>query len=166
MRDFWDVCRCLWCEDTAFSRDVDLAGSFVSDPCRWLLRASTCPRLALLRHKTLWGLVNAVFAQWTRLITELLLSDSKRESIIMIQWENIQWSITHITLTSIYVVQKCSVSVLSSKMKYLHILGFPSTLCLVNLRAQLMWTSDFPCLKGDMLPCPIYLTDWSGNDNC
>jgi len=84
----------------------------------------------------------------------------------MIQWENIQWSITHITLTSICVVQQYRVSVLSSIMKYLHILGFPGTVCSVILREQLMWTLDFLLQKGEVLPFPIYTTDWSGNGNC
>lgn len=60
---------------------------------------------------------------------ELLSRDSKGASVIMIQWENTQWSITHVTLSSGYVVQQGSGSDLSSSVKYLCVLGVPSTLC-------------------------------------
>lgn len=72
----------------------------------------------------------------------------------MIQWESIQWSITHIILTSIYVVQQCSVSALSCNVKDLCIWGLPSTLCSVILRVQLLRTLHFPFLMGEVPPYP------------
>lgn len=130
MRDF---CGCLWAP-VAWCSLLPEVG-FVSDLALWLLWAGMSLRLALLRHKTLWGLVGAVVARWISFITELLSSDSKWASIIMIQRENTQWSVTHVTPSSIYVVQQRIGSVLSSSMKYLCVLGFPSTLCWGIFRA-------------------------------